>query len=577
MSKRDDSQAGGGATVPPSAGDETDGKKSGAADPPLPDGWDRCHAYNRKKSRYCRQMPLPPSAQCFANQPRYCGNHRHLLEEWLSNNEHMMCAPGDGGSAAKRQRTDPQPEVKPSNRSQKERGKRVPCPVDPSHFIFESAIEKHVLVCPAAVQKREVEGKAYYSEGINLGGFGELGTVGADDDMCDLEEAKKLALEILRVFRGVFLAPGGNAFNAGSTQSKSEQLQSITEQEIYDALPEVDLSTTEEGMEAAMCSVDAKGGKLTDAIARHKVKAGGPRHLQQIASILGHVRQNELIPASACEAGSKPLVIEMGAGRGMTGLVVAGATAVSAGRVMLCLVEKAGTRRKAETKARIAAYRGDHAKEECLRLDLVGIDRVKCDLAHVDMSKALHPSNSAKRVVVAKHLCGAGTDLALKSLRNLDAIDGCVMATCCHGLCTWTEYVGRDCFQRLFGSCFGEREFNLMKRWAPASVLNDSSKYARRNSDEEVQEEHSDRIAEDLKGRYPSIAAVVNEAGLSCGVRGLGRACQRLIDYGRCEYMQNQLFGASSEAGECMAVKMLHYVSRDVTPQNALLVASKHC
>jgi hypothetical protein len=47
-------------------------------------------------------------------------------------------------------------------------------------------------------------------------------------------------------------------------------------------------------------------------------------------------------------------------------------------------------------------------------------------------------------VVIAKHLCGAGTDLALKSLEPINQVSACVMATCCHGACTWDDYVGRD-------------------------------------------------------------------------------------------------------------------------------------
>ena len=27
--------------------------------PPLPANWNRCHAYNARKRRYCRQMPIP--------------------------------------------------------------------------------------------------------------------------------------------------------------------------------------------------------------------------------------------------------------------------------------------------------------------------------------------------------------------------------------------------------------------------------------------------------------------------------------------------------------------------------------
>ena len=68
----------------------------------------------------------------------------------------------------------------------------------------------------------------------------------------------------------------------------------------------------------------------------------------------------------------------MGAGRGMTGLVVAGAMGASMqsenAKVQLCLVERAGTRGKAESRVRMS--KGTQLKDDCLRLDLVDVTRV---------------------------------------------------------------------------------------------------------------------------------------------------------------------------------------------------------
>mmetsp|Transcript_17074 Transcript_17074/g.49303 ORF Transcript_17074/g.49303 Transcript_17074/m.49303 type:complete len:96 (+) Transcript_17074:321-608(+) len=95
------------------------------------------------------------------------------------------------------------------------------------------------------------------------------------------------------------------------------------------------------------------------------------------------------------------------------------------------------------------------------------MDRKKCDLAHVHLPSALDGTAASKAAtmtteavaaadggecksvpppeekgeennrpreniaVVAKHLCGAGTDLALKSLVPVRGrISGCVFATC---------------------------------------------------------------------------------------------------------------------------------------------------
>jgi len=568
-------------------------------------------------------MPLPNLKN--TNHPRYCGNHRHLLDEWLSihqgSNQCERAETGDGTNKLKRSRKESQIDNQNSKQKKKDRGKRVPCPIDPSHLIFESALAKHVLVCPAVKQKQEVASKDYYSEGINLGGFGDMGSVsGNHDSVPNLEEAKELAFSILRVFHFLFLPSNGKECIVGELNVKensgkltTEQLQAIGEEEIYNALPEVDLSAVEEGIsdikqipknehdikdsaerkdQVAYSSTNIDVGKLTKAITKHRIKAGGPRHLRQIASILGHARQSGLISTTKSGDNKNPLIVEMGAGRGMTGLVVAGAVGALTGqmnpspRVSLSLIERAGTRAKAETKIRTSE--GRHAKDDFLRLDLVDVTRVKCDLAHVVMPTALPSelrSNASKTVVIAKHLCGAGTDIALKSLRDIKAVDGCIMATCCHGLCSWNEFVGRNFFLRLFCSevgglsLFGEKHFNLIKRWTSASVLQGShvSEADSSTADtDEMKEEHGTGIVEEEKGRYPNIFTVVKESGLACGGSGLGRACQRLIDMGRCDYIRNHLFLPDPSSSEKKYnVGMLHYVPREITPQNALLLASR--
>ncbi len=579
--------------------------------PPLPEDWGRCHAYNEFKRRYCRQMPIPLSggALCIgADRPRYCGNHMHLLlEEGEERND------------------------------DKDRGRRVPCPIDPSHLIFEGAMSKHILICPAVKRRQELAGKEYFREGINLGGFGSMGSAGPDGGsesgtVTDRsEEAKRLAYAVLRVFHSLFLS--GNDGASKRCTPTDRQLRSISESDIYDALPEDDLSWVEEEEEETCITAapppssseeEARGGgddreanrtsgpgRLTSTIARHRVSAGGPRHLRQIASILGHARREGLIStttttktttktkttkeagtAETADATQYPLIVEMGAGRGMTGLVVAGAMAAASylpssdggappsSRVSLCLVERSGTRRKAETRVRTAE---GYSARDCLRLDLVDITRVKCDLADVDMSKALEyqlrrsPVDVSRTVVIAKHLCGVGTDLAIMSIRNLvGSIDGCVMATCCHGLCSWNDYVGRDCLLTLFRgdelgglAAFGEGQFNTLKRWTSAAVSVErppasSSSSSSGNNDNDTREGHyAGGQAEE--GLRSNIFALSTELGLACGGKGLGRACQRLIDYGRCEYLRGRGFN----------VKLCHYVPRDVTPQNALIVASR--
>lgn len=503
----------------------------------------------------------------------YCGNHLHLVEE-------------EGVCIIRKRASDdvePSSDTKRSNKKRKDRGARIPCPIDPSHMIFESALAKHVLVCPAAMERKETCSREYYKFGTNSGGCGDLGDEGGnndgvggdgDDTTTDLARAQQLALAVLRIFCSLF--PSAVARKQGNSSGdvvSKDILMHITEEDIYNALPEVDLSSAEEG--------------IAKDIAKHRVKAGGPRHLHQLQSILGHVRKNGLIP-TADDDDSEHSVIEMGAGRGMLGLVTAGAmgaaqtqnTTASSSKVKLYLVERSGTRGKAETKIRTAT--GDASQDnDSLRLDRVEVSRIKCDLAHVHMSTALpfltKKSGKRRSIVVAKHLCGAGTDLALKSLRDIarsGAVDGCVMATCCHGLCTWNDYVGRDSFLELFRgmgglSAFSGSDFDQLRRWTSASVLEDSDHPRTAAVDDD--DEHNIGV------KSQNIYVVVKHLGLDCGGRGLGRACQRLIDYGRTEYIRKHLFHRSSAEQDYITadVSLCHYCSSDVTPQNALIVAKK--
>ena len=540
-------------------------------------------------------MPVPVSRD---DGPRYCGNHMHLLDG-------DDCAyPETQSSISKRYRVDS--DNGDGKRNKKEKGKRIPCPIDPSHLIFESALQKHIAICPAAKHEQENASQVYYSKDVNRGGFGSLFMGSENGTTSEFKNSHHdLAIAVLGVFCHLF-KPRRDEGESETKVLPIEQLKLLTEQDMYKYISEIDLSYSEENTPQIADDAIQSSGRLSEAIRRHRIKAGGPRHIHQIASILGHLRECGLLldRASTNDTPIKSMnVVEMGAGRGMLGLVVAGAAASSSpsSKVQLHLVDRSGSRAKAETRIRNTAKEetNDVAEDKkmqstCLKLDSVEVTRIKADLAHVHMPTALpflSPSAStqnksqqrSKTIVIAKHLCGSGTDLALKSLDNIsESIDGCVMATCCHGLCNWSDYTGRDYMLDLFIGVgglpsFGKQDFDVLKRWTSASVLEDRQDVSNDDSDRHHTNDCCDNHE---KGNSLTAFTVVQELGLKCGGNGLGRACQRIIDYGRCEYMRRQLFYppvASDDAvqSETYDVKLVHYVSRNVTPQNALLLACR--
>jgi len=84
-----------------------------------------------EKHRFCRQERRDGSV--------YCGNHQHLPVGLETNPMHF-------------------------------KRKRIRCPIDPSHYIFEDNVEKHCTRCPLAKKRKKQAEQPYYHENLNAGG-----------------------------------------------------------------------------------------------------------------------------------------------------------------------------------------------------------------------------------------------------------------------------------------------------------------------------------------------------------------------------------------------------------------------
>ena len=169
------------------------------------------------------------------------------------------------------------------------------------------------------------------------------------------------------------------------------------------------------------------------------------------------------------------------------------------------------------------------------------------------------------------------------------------MATCCHGVCGWEDFVGRDYLREVMvcqnSNCteiddtrepelidFGPIEFELLRHWSSGSVKcacqydgikTKKMKIERDDDHGSCDVPVSSKL--DSEGRNKvSVSKVADALNLQCGAQGLGRACQRLIDYGRLQYICKVLF--SNVDDNSKKTQLLHYVPADITPQNALLL-----
>ena len=589
---------------------------SSAAAAPMkpPEGWTRCHYFNSSKNRFCRQG-INPNIPYDNVVPIYCGNHCHLYiqqqqqqSQNLSNNnqDHKI--------------------------GQHHKHQRIPCPVDPSHHIYANKLQQHLLKCPKNVLLQHQKVQDYYQENVNSGGFGDISMsskrarwMTPDEDVssiiqdCNNSSAHRLAIAALQLFQQLFMedlnkrnvnSEKKNNMGDDDGSQRCRSIQSLTLDEILHA----------SNMQLLDFNHDPNfETQVLTPIQYHRIKVGGTKHAKQITSIIGHVDQHWTISNSPTSC----IIIELGAGRAMTGFVTACYMANRLSRqnndsttVQLVVIDKSGSRAKADTamrrlekqdKSSVDKKTDEEEEDEPNPVKAISMNRIKCDLAHVHIpsvlqtciddpktethQKCTHKDVKSERniIALAKHLCGAGSDLALKSLLPIRSrIHSCYLATCCHGLCTYEDYVGRDYLRELFSKkipggidsplLFEKDEFLLLRRWSSSAVSdtshNQPSATEKVESDEIKDNPHHVSIdpSSSVDHNIYSTTSIVRDLGFSCGPQGFGRVCQRLIDYGRLLFMKHHLFLA--EAGcndELPNVDLCHYVSEDITPQNALL------
>lgn len=78
------------------------------------------------------------------------------------------------------------------------------------------------------------------------------------------------------------------------------------------------------------------------------------------------------------------------------------------------------------------------------------LNRIKIDLKDLVINKVPVIEKSRNYIACGKHLCGAGTDFALRCLKkSLESIEtpkfrGIVLALCCHHQCEWESLCGQE-------------------------------------------------------------------------------------------------------------------------------------
>ncbi|KAG8132692.1 hypothetical protein E2320_010537 [Naja naja] len=330
----------------------------------------RCAYFVERKKRFCKMVP--------AQGRHFCGEHSAEEEE--------------------------------------HKRKRIPCPLDPKHTVYEDQLQKHLKKC----NSREKPKPVYFAKDINAGLKNET----------ELPEEQSRWVSVNKV-RNI-LCPFQQA-----------PISALSKQELDNLIRKLKKASNTINYELKDQILSHQA--LQEALNDPQNGDAAFKHLKQQASILGNMKRLHLLGPGNC-------FVEFGAGRGKLShwLDIA---LQDAQDVHFLLVERASTRFKVD---------GKHRKRY--------FERLQVDIQHLCLSKVpLLMEENLSLIGIGKHLCGAATDLALRCLvdtyvnsraeekegpvtkriktdcpgqkhskraaENWSPIAGIVIALCCHHRC----------------------------------------------------------------------------------------------------------------------------------------------
>ncbi len=467
-----------------------------------------CDCFLVRKQRYCTVPRLPTS--------NYCGNHQ-------------MLEPGYEDKKV------------PTSNAAAQRGsrRRVPCPLDPLHTVYERDLPRHLRVCNVAKDKKSLAHTPFYRPGINSG-----------PSACNEEP--------------VVVQSPWEAHELHALFAKIRRLAEETGTHVCG--DQVEQLTTDPVAAPIMASIQANGWTS---------EANKGRHVTQQASLVAHLHRRGLLH-------DRSICIEMGAGRGTLGQAVH--LAFPLARVVL--VERQGVRGKADSHHRRT---GEGSHFERHRLDIR-------DLWVKGLPLPAAAPGDPPLVFMGKHVCGVATDLSLRAIAAYVREEGArpvavAIATCCYHVCRYYDYVGRETWEQELGltrrdfevahrsacwvsSLIGARGHRHKPRGRPGEPGSNHEKEEEQEEKGEGEEEEQDAEAADAAPAQPYGEDDGEQGGddfVSSHGKGLskerkiaqGWACKRLIDYGRLQYLR-----ACGLAAECAL-----YCEPDVSPENSCILA----
>ncbi|XP_078445079.1 methyltransferase isoform X2 [Wolffia australiana] len=381
---------------------------------------------------------------------------------------------------------------------------RVPCPIDPSHTVLKRDIESHIPRCPKRKNALKLEAQPFYKKGINCGG---------GDGTAEFRKSNAKKNDIYQLSVPDFLG----------LIKKIKALHSAISEEVLPLRESFILS------EPCRQWIEGERGEKGQKLPFQE------KHALQQAAILGNMENFGLLNADIQIDGRNNAVVEFGAGRGYLTQMLADCY----GFRDVYLVERRSYKLKADRSLR--------------QKDTMSLERLRID-KDLDLN-GVGTLRECRYLAIGKHLCGPATDLTLRCcLRDDDKNSKChglALATCCHHLCQWDQYINKEYFSRLGISAEQFNAITWFSSWA-VDGANGSKSQEAAPVPSIVSSSLGNGVEEVVKRMNPEEKT------------SLGIICKEMIDLGRFKWLQ----------GRGRKADIVKYVAREISPENHLLLAS---
>lgn len=328
-----------------------------------------------------------------------------------------------------------------------------------------------------------------------------------------------------------YVSPGINHGEPECEVFKEFKLSDVTEDILLkEIIPKVE-ELYEKYVEGTIEDMFLSHDSMKETIADESYGPSTLKHLVQSSAILGIADKYEFLQPQTC-------FVEYGAGKGQLSFYLSKIVQAIPNTKVL-LVDRASLRHKKENKIEVRDQ----------------IQRVRVDIANLDLKK-LDVLHGSKRLVgLSKHLCGAATDLTLRCIVNgmtnndddIPNTDGFIIALCCHHQITYRDFVGKE-FLELNG--IDRYKFSLLTKMVGWYICGTGVSRERRKEIEDNPE-----LIEEKK--YTKISRDNREL--------IGFKCKRILDYARKIFMEKHGF-------EC---SLKYYVTKDITLERVCLIGKR--